>query len=549
MDVTEALAASQAATYSTTGTSLQSSSDILTIDGTTRAITIKDSQLLFGVMGDKDVERKYFKCPRFVGDNIDLSQHQIYISYVSTSSQNATSFSSYNVGKYHCDDVTVNARTIDFSWLLSANVLQNAGFIAFKVLAQYSDGETLKTRWNTTPAYGTVLLTVPDGEFIEDEYPDVINQLFTRLEILEAGGASDEKINEAVNSYLSTNPVTIATASATEIGGIKAEDAGEDDTVPVKIKADGTLAVPTYPVSTRGIRLFKPNFKPQLYLVGIDLDKAKTWMDGFYQMGSDGMVITIHLDSSGTFAPTENMSVVKNAMTYATTLGLPINSIKFHCTLDALGTDTTTYELYKNQVLAVLSEIGSGIENVTVFNEYPNSYLKAENAPYVVETVNAIKDAGYKVGISFTYPGECARTWREQTAVVDALDILGSNLYPRHGYRGKAITLGDSVFAWDMTLAPYKRLKEAYPDKPFILTETGVQHYWEALAAPSSYKWSSMSDVTDGEGNVAKTYFYGLFNNHDANGLFQDVWVWFPEQMLYPEFYEFVCEYTGRSPE
>ena len=163
---------------------------IFVIDGESRTITVPDSERLFGVEGDKDVERKYFQCPKIVGDNIDLSQHQIYVSYVFTTTENNTAFPTIGNGLYHCDDVEVSGDNITFSWLLSGNVFANPGFIAFKVMAKKSEGGELKTKWNTAPAVGTVLLTVPDGEEIEEEYPDVINQIFDRLDALEAGGGS-----------------------------------------------------------------------------------------------------------------------------------------------------------------------------------------------------------------------------------------------------------------------------------------------------------------------------------------------------------------------
>lgn len=160
----------------------------LVIDAESRTITVPSSERLFGVTGDKDVERKYFQCPKIVGDNIDLSQHQIYISYVFTTSENNTIFPTIGNGRYHCEDVEVSGDNITFSWLLSGNVLSNPGFIAFKVMAMKNEGDELKTKWNTAPAFGTVLITVPDGEDIAEEYPDVINQIFDRLDALESGG-------------------------------------------------------------------------------------------------------------------------------------------------------------------------------------------------------------------------------------------------------------------------------------------------------------------------------------------------------------------------
>lgn len=161
---------------------------IFVIDGESRTITVPDSERLFGVEGDKDVERKYFQCPKIVGDNIDLSQHQIYVSYVFTTTENNTIFPTIGNGLYHCEDVEVSGDNITFSWLLSGNVFANPGFIAFKVMAKKSEGSELKTKWNTAPAFGTVLITVPDGEDIAEEYPDVINQIFDRLDALESGG-------------------------------------------------------------------------------------------------------------------------------------------------------------------------------------------------------------------------------------------------------------------------------------------------------------------------------------------------------------------------
>lgn len=161
---------------------------IFVIDGESRTITVPDSERLFGVEGDKDVERKYFQCPKIVGDNIDLSQHQIYVSYVFTTTENNTTYPEENTGLYHCEDVETSGDNITFSWLLSGNVFANPGFIAFKVMAKKSEEDELKTKWNTAPAIGTVLITVPDGEDIAEEYPDVINQIFDRLDALESGG-------------------------------------------------------------------------------------------------------------------------------------------------------------------------------------------------------------------------------------------------------------------------------------------------------------------------------------------------------------------------
>lgn len=162
---------------------VENDSPYCVIDSETRTITVSESEKFFGVTYDKNVEKKYFRCSKLVGDNIDLSQHQIYVAYAYTSSE--TVIPSSSDGLYNCDDVQVSGDEITFSWTLSGNVFQNPGFIAFKVMAMKMEGDVLQTKWNTLPAYGTVLRTIPDGTNIEETYPDVIAQILYRLDELE----------------------------------------------------------------------------------------------------------------------------------------------------------------------------------------------------------------------------------------------------------------------------------------------------------------------------------------------------------------------------
>lgn len=160
----------------------------LVIDAETRTITVPSSERLFGVTGDMNIERKYFRCPKIVGDNVDLSTHQIFIAYVYTETESGSIFPSIGVVPYHCEDVEVDGEDITFSWKLTGNVFKNPGFILFKMYAKKTETDP-NTVFNTTPAIGTVLATIPDGtEEIVEEYPDVIAQIFDRLDALESGG-------------------------------------------------------------------------------------------------------------------------------------------------------------------------------------------------------------------------------------------------------------------------------------------------------------------------------------------------------------------------
>lgn len=177
----------------------------LVIDAETRTINIPASETLFGVKGDKNIERKYFRCPRIVGDNVDLSTHLIYIAYVYTESNSGSIFPTIGIQPYHCDDVEVDGDDITFSWKLSDHVFQSAGFIAFKMYAKEKE-DSPYTVFNTAPAIGTVLYTIGDGEeSVVSEYPDIINQLLAEMESVQEI-ATPEAMQNYVNAYLEKKP-------------------------------------------------------------------------------------------------------------------------------------------------------------------------------------------------------------------------------------------------------------------------------------------------------------------------------------------------------
>lgn len=185
--------------------------DIFVIDAPNRKIIVPDSESTFGVETDQDAERKYFRCPRIVGDNIDLYAHKIYVVYVTAKDVKGTFLPDIVNDKYWCDDVTVDGDCITFSWKLSGNVLSKAGIIAFKILAKTTENGMEKTRWNTAPAYGTILMTVPDGDDIAERYPDIVTQLLERMDAVEAI-ATEEAMQGYVNEYMAENPPSGMTA-------------------------------------------------------------------------------------------------------------------------------------------------------------------------------------------------------------------------------------------------------------------------------------------------------------------------------------------------
>lgn len=151
--------------------------DVLLIDAQTRTIRVPSTELLFGVETDNGVERKYFRCPRIVGNNIDLSKLSLRVHFRNAKNE---------VDRYVVTDVSIVGDYITFSWELSDKALAAKGIVYFTVVAVRvnSDG-TIHKEWNTTLASGNVLegIEVPDLDYDEEEQArDVLTQLLSLME-------------------------------------------------------------------------------------------------------------------------------------------------------------------------------------------------------------------------------------------------------------------------------------------------------------------------------------------------------------------------------
>lgn len=184
MTVEEALAASV----------VEPVNDIFEIDPESRVIAVPVSEKLFGVANDGNAERKHFKCPKIVGDNIDLSTMHLYVNY-----QNANG----DKYPYLVEDIQTDGDYITFSWLIGPDVVEYKGQIKYIVCAK--NGTTAE--WNTTLAEGTVLEGLEATEEVVERNPDIIEQILARLD--KVTEVPQEKISSAVEEYLQKNPINV----------------------------------------------------------------------------------------------------------------------------------------------------------------------------------------------------------------------------------------------------------------------------------------------------------------------------------------------------
>ena len=188
------------------------------IDPETRVITIPPEYQLLGVESDEKAERIYFKCPKIVGDDIDLSKLALRVNF-----RNAGQV----VDQYLVDDVAVDGENITFSWLLSRRVTQYEGDVNFIVCAvRVHDDATITNEWNTTIATATVLegLEVDYLPEEEEQARDLLKEL-----ILEA----TKQIEDKAEKTLETIPSDYTTVAQ---NALSAKNEVED----IRVGADGT---------------------------------------------------------------------------------------------------------------------------------------------------------------------------------------------------------------------------------------------------------------------------------------------------------------------
>ena len=154
--------------------------DILEIDPETRMITVPASEILLGVQHDAMAERKYFRCPKIVGDDIDLTKMELYVVF-----QNAGGTEDRNRDRYHVTDVqAVDDGYIEFSWKLSEKVTAYAGDVQFGVCAIDTDEDgDVVNRWNTGITTGKSMIGLDAGltDYERDSPTDLYTQLITEL--------------------------------------------------------------------------------------------------------------------------------------------------------------------------------------------------------------------------------------------------------------------------------------------------------------------------------------------------------------------------------
>ena len=175
---------------------------VCVIDGETRIISVPNEYKELGVESDEKVTRIKFQCPKIVGDNVDLTEYNLYINYRNAGNK---------LNSYLVEDATVTDDIINFSWLLSRHVTESPGTISYIVCAKKSDDTGVINEWNTKVATGIVGVGLEATKEIEEQNIDVIEQILKSIVELEnnsgGSGVTDYDLldNKPITNVISTS--------------------------------------------------------------------------------------------------------------------------------------------------------------------------------------------------------------------------------------------------------------------------------------------------------------------------------------------------------
>lgn len=142
-----------------------------TVNPDTREIIVPEKYKILGVFSDEKVTKIPFTCPKVVGNNVDLTEYNLYINY-----QNA--IGRHNV--YLVDDVAVSGDNITFSWLLSRDVTLSSGVVKYSICAKKLNRDSISNEWNTTIANGVVIQGLEATQAIVEENSDIIEAILSK---------------------------------------------------------------------------------------------------------------------------------------------------------------------------------------------------------------------------------------------------------------------------------------------------------------------------------------------------------------------------------
>lgn len=196
------------------------------VDIDTRQIIIPESQKLFGVESDADVEVKHIVIDgRYADGNRDLSKLAWRVVY-----RNAKKGSGY----YLIPSVVANKNSIEMDWLIKRSVVAYEGTVDFILcaFATTSSGE-VTPEWNSTLGQGIVLKgletsAIDIGKESVDELSKILYETVTAKDVaVSAASNATANAENAAGSAVSAGNSASAAARSEQAAGASEEQAAK----------------------------------------------------------------------------------------------------------------------------------------------------------------------------------------------------------------------------------------------------------------------------------------------------------------------------------
>lgn len=248
--------------------------------------------------------------------------------------------------------------------------------------------------------------------------------------------------------------------------------------------------------------------------------QMKEDIDRFSSMGIEEMTLCIHMGrdkSTGEWYMIHSKEDMLTAYNYAATKGIRCNVLKFmvydstarsnmktdwtNCKA-ALTSNITSYCSY-------FKDNGCEFDCVIVLNEMPGLYIGSSYTDDIKSLLAIPKTYGYNASMSLTNPLEF---YQMTSTLRDAMDTYCINIYPNLSYIGNRTSLEDATRGWDRFVHDLRGIKQRYPGKAIIVTETGCQDRWEALSCPGKFNWTTDYPNTS-LGDAPALFLQGMFES------------------------------------
>jgi hypothetical protein len=395
---------------------------LIVVNPSTRQFNIPGADLVFGVTADAGSVTKEFQCPRYIGNNLDLTGCFIRMNYRNANGE---------IDSYLVKDVAVDGDNVVFGWELSPKVTMYKGNVSFVMCVV---GPDTKVAWHTTLGRGQVLEGLePDNAIVEEGTADVVAQLIAMVEAQTAaveaeGGKQIKAVQNAAKTAEAASVAEIEAKGENTRNSIPADYTALSEAVDsltrgragaIVCSAEGSAVVvnDASDMKMQGLRIFgcstqdgtptpdapveiKSVEKPVVTVAGKNLLKVTATS----RTGS-GVTATVNADGSivcnGTATDTVGIvvsnklqsSCLNNGSTYRLT-GCPTGGSKNSYLLQVNGVWAADYGegvtfVHQSNVVSVIINIMAGTvcNNLTFYPMITLPNMDAEWEPYVGQTV------------------------------------------------------------------------------------------------------------------------------------------------------------------